>query len=110
MPSHLVVTAGFATGLQARGRFKSDYYSDDEDAPAANPARANGAVSPRPSQAPAKQAAKTGGKAGAKKDPAAERRARLLSEEAEVIKNLGSYLGTCFAASCMLVFMHYTCC
>jgi len=67
--------------LQPRGRFKSDYYSDEDDKPSARPAQANGAAAARP---PAKPTAKACGKAGAKKDPAAERRARLLAEESEV--------------------------
>lgn len=66
--------------MQPRGRFKTDYY-DDDDAPPSKPSHANGTAAVRPSQKPA---SKPSGKAGAKKDPAAERRARLLAEEAEV--------------------------
>lgn len=66
--------------MQPRGRFKTDY--DDDDRPSSKPSAANGTTGVRPSQKPAGKP--SAGKAGAKKDPAAERRARLLAEEAEV--------------------------
>jgi hypothetical protein len=56
--------------LQPRGRFKNDY-DDDDEAPSSKPPAV------RPSQKPA---SKPTNKPGA----AAERRARLLAEEAEV--------------------------
>ena len=63
-------------GLQARGRWKIDYYSDDDDEPAAPKPIANGVARAKPAP----------GRAGGKtvKDPAAEQRIRLLAQEAEV--------------------------
>lgn len=64
--------------VQARGRHKMGYYSDSDDE-GAPPAPITNGTAPRASHT--KAAVKSG---GGKKDPAAERRARLLGQESEV--------------------------
>lgn len=65
---------------QARGRWKNDYYSDDDDVIA--PAKPAASSALRPSQFAAAPTGRPGSKAA--KDPAAVQRIRQLAQEAEV--------------------------